>query len=73
MLYDKHAHEMTNPNPYPTGVGIIEGASEDRGLGFEFLRHIERTKVLCYVIDASGSESRDPIDDFKCLLKVFNG
>lgn len=47
--------------------GIIEGAHRNRGLGFEFLRHIERTKVLVYVIDASGIDGRNPIDDFKIL------
>ncbi|HUD00904.1 MAG TPA: GTPase ObgE [Rhabdochlamydiaceae bacterium] len=47
--------------------GIIEGAHLDRGLGFEFLRHIERSAALIYVIDASGIEGRDPLDDFRVL------
>ena len=47
--------------------GLIEGASQGEGLGDQFLRHIERTRVLLHVIDMSGSEMRDPYEDY-CLI-----
>ena len=49
--------------------GLIEGASEGVGLGYEFLRHIERTKVMIHMVDAAGSEGRDPIADIYAINK----
>lgn len=55
--------------------GLIEGASQGVGLGYEFLRHIERTKVLIHIVDAAGVEGRDPIADIYAInneLKAYN-
>lgn len=49
--------------------GLIEGASEGVGLGHEFLRHIERTKVIIHIVDAAGTEGRDPIQDIYAINK----
>lgn len=55
--------------------GLIEGASDGIGLGHEFLRHVERCRMLVHIVDVAGSEGRDPIEDFEAInreLEKFN-
>ncbi len=55
--------------------GLIEGAGEGVGLGHEFLRHVERCRMLVHILDAAGSEGRDPVEDFEKInaeLKIFD-
>ena len=52
--------------------GLIEGASEGVGLGHEFLKHVERTKVLIHLVDAAGAEGRDPVEDIKSINKELS-
>ncbi len=55
--------------------GVIEGASEGVGLGHEFLRHVERCRMLVHVVDVAGSEGRDPLEDFDIInreLEAYN-
>ena len=55
--------------------GLIEGASEGVGLGYDFLRHVDRCRLIVHVVDVSGSEGRDPVEDFDVInseLKAYN-
>lgn len=64
--------EGVNPFVIADIPGIIEGASEGLGLGHDFLRHIERTKVFIHIVDAAGTEGRDPIEDIYAINKELS-
>lgn len=65
----KQRHDDAGKIIFADIPGLVEGAHMNKGLGHAFLRHVERTKILVYVIDIAGSEGRDPVSDFLVLQK----
>ena len=56
-----------SPSSWRTSPASLRGAAEGAGLGHDFLRHIDRCRLLIHVVDVSGSEGRDPVEDFEAI------